>query len=216
MHYLKLSQISIKYIPLFFICLFSLLLTACNDDSFLSSVSLGDDFSANSGELVELIVQTDIPDSSIISYQWIQKSGITVSFNEQNRESIIFTAPELSTNSDSLVFEVIITDNQEVQYSDTIIIMVFASDSSLTAVNISWQAPLLNEDSSQLTDLSGFKIYYGESADDLDKVVTVNDPLQISCEIDGLSANRAYFFTVTAFNDSGLESQHSQMVEIQV
>lgn len=216
MRYLQLSQISMKQMPLFFSLIVSLLLTACNDNSFLSSVSLGSDFSVNSAESIELIVQTDIPDSSIISYQWIQKSGIAVLFNEQNRESITFTAPELNADNDSLVFEVIVTDDQGVAYSDTIIITVLVSESRLTTVNISWMPPSLNEDSSQLIDLSGFKIYYGESSDNLDKVVTVSDPLQSSRKIEGLSANRVYFFAVTAFNDSGFESQYSQMVQIQV
>ncbi|WP_028862303.1 fibronectin type III domain-containing protein [Psychromonas aquimarina] len=87
---------------------------------------------------------------------------------------------------------------------------------SSSTVKISWEAPTFNENGSELTNLSGFKVYYGQSAQKLDKLIIINDPQQTFIKIDTLSADRLYFFSITAFNDSGFESRHTNIVQIQL
>ena len=61
--------------------------------------------------------------------------------------------------SDSLTSEIIVTDNQGNQYSDSIIITVLTDNSQKHSVDVSWIAPMENENGSQLTNLAGYKIY---------------------------------------------------------
>ncbi|WP_019613732.1 fibronectin type III domain-containing protein [Psychromonas ossibalaenae] len=84
-----------------------------------------------------------------------------------------------------------------------------------STVKISWEAPVFNENGSELTNLSGFKIYYGQSAQQLDNMIIINDPQQTFIEIDTLSADRLYYFSITAFNDLGFESQHTNPLQFQ-
>ncbi len=89
------------------------------------------------------------------------------------------------------------------------------SEQSNSTIKVSWEAPTFNENGSELTNLSGFKIYYGQSAHILDKVIIINDPQQTFIKIDALPAERLYFFSITAFNDSGFESQPTNLLQIQ-
>jgi len=72
---------------------------------------------------------------------------------------------------------------------------------------LSWDAPTQNEDGSPLTDLDGYKIYWGtspgqytNSVDLPDETVTTYDP-QLP--------PGPYYFVATAYNSQGRESQFS-------
>lgn len=79
------------------------------------------------------------------------------------------------------------------------------------SATVSWSAPATREDGSALTDLSGFKVYYGTSPDNLSSTVTLNGASVTSYEIDNLSAG-TYYFVVTAVDSTGSESPSSSMV----
>lgn len=76
---------------------------------------------------------------------------------------------------------------------------------------LSWTAPTENTDNSELTNLAGFKVYYGLSADSLTNTIDVNDPLARQLPINGLASN-TYFFAVTAIDSLGRESELSKIV----
>lgn len=86
-----------------------------------------------------------------------------------------------------------------------------AKDSAL----LSWDAPTKNRDGSDLTDLGGFKIYIGNTAESMSLIQTINDPLQNSFLITNLE-NGIYYFAVTAITTGGLESSKSQAVPKQI
>jgi len=79
------------------------------------------------------------------------------------------------------------------------------------SATLSWSAPATREDGSALTDLAGFKVYYGTSPDNLSSTVTLNGAGVTSYEIDNLSAG-TYYFVVTAIDSTGSESPSSTMV----
>ena len=79
------------------------------------------------------------------------------------------------------------------------------------SATLSWSPPATREDGSALTDLSGFKVYYGTSPDNLSSTVTLNGAGLTSYEIDNLSAG-TYYFVVTAIDSTGSESPSSAMV----
>ncbi len=72
-----------------------------------------------------------------------------------------------------------------------------------TAV-VSWVAPTTNTDGSALTNISGFRIYYGSSASALTQTVDVAVG-QVSHQIGSLDSG-TYYFAVTTRNASGEES----------
>lgn len=79
------------------------------------------------------------------------------------------------------------------------------------AALVSWAPPTENTDSSTLTDLAGFKIYYGTFPGEYDKTITINNPGLTSYVVENL-ASADWFFVVTAFNTSGVESAYSKEV----
>lgn len=211
------KAISNKFHPITVICcLCLLLLTACNQNSSSDiktnnavNLNLGDDLSISLGDSVELTAQINLKDMDLATYQWIQTSGNTISLREDDKPYISFIA----TENDSLEFQLIVTDGQGIEYTDSIAITVLAESTQYTA-QLSWTAPTINEDGSSITNLAGYNIYYGESEADLNTLIVVSDPTQTSYDIKKLDPDHHYYFCVTAYNDSGQESQASGIVDI--
>ena len=76
---------------------------------------------------------------------------------------------------------------------------------------LSWNPPTENEDNSALTDLTGYRIYYGVSSGNYTDSVVVNNPGLTSYLIDNL-ASTTWYFAMTAVNSSGIESALSAEV----
>jgi hypothetical protein len=78
------------------------------------------------------------------------------------------------------------------------------------SVTVSWAAPATNVDGTALTDLSGFKLYYGQSAQALDRVLQIGSPSTTSQNVQNL-ASGTWYFAVSAVNAAGLESALSSL-----
>lgn len=76
---------------------------------------------------------------------------------------------------------------------------------------VSWLAPTENTDNSTLTDLAGFKIYFGIFPGEYDNSITVNNAGLSSFLVEKLGT-ADWFFVVTAINSSGIESAYSKEV----
>jgi len=76
---------------------------------------------------------------------------------------------------------------------------------------VSWTAPAENTDNSTLTDLAGFKIYFGIFPGEYDNSITVNNAGLSSFLVENLGA-ADWFFVMTAINSSGIESVYSKEV----
>jgi len=75
---------------------------------------------------------------------------------------------------------------------------------------LSWDPPATNTDGSALTDLAGYKIYYGTSSGNYSTVITVGNVTTYT--ITGLTDNITYYFATTAYDSSGNESAFSNEV----
>lgn len=78
-----------------------------------------------------------------------------------------------------------------------------------SSATLSWDAPTTNIDGSALTDLAGYKIYYGTSPGNYSSAVDVGNVNTYT--ISGLSAG-ANYFAVSAYNTAGNESNKSDEV----
>ena len=76
------------------------------------------------------------------------------------------------------------------------------------SVTLSWTAPTENEDGSPLTDLAGYKIYWGTTPGIYPNLVTINNPGITIYVIENLGPG-TYEFVSTAFNAAGVESAYS-------
>lgn len=76
---------------------------------------------------------------------------------------------------------------------------------------LTWTAPTLNEDGSPLTNLAGYKVHYGQSADALASTVDLPSPSTTAVRIEGLAAG-TWYFSLTAYTNTGLESTPTRAV----
>ena len=73
---------------------------------------------------------------------------------------------------------------------------------------LGWIPPTRNEDGSALTDLAGFRIYWGSVPGSYAYSLTINDPGATRHVVEGLTSG-SYSFVATAFDTSGNESRFS-------
>jgi hypothetical protein len=73
---------------------------------------------------------------------------------------------------------------------------------------LSWLPPTENSDGSALTDLAGYRIYYGRNRDNLTQVVELGNPGLTRYVVENLSPAR-WFFSMTSVNGDGVESVRS-------
>lgn len=76
------------------------------------------------------------------------------------------------------------------------------------STTLSWTAPSQNEDGSALSNLAGYKIYWGTTPGVYTNSVTINDSGLTTYVVDNLAPG-TYEFVATAFNTAGEESRYS-------
>jgi len=109
-------------------------------------------------------------------------------------------------------------------------IRITASDGSLQAsvqfditvatvavgrATLSWTAPAERTDGSVLTNLAGFRIYYGSAPYDLPYSVEIRDPGANTWVIEDLTQG-TWYFAATAFDSAGVESMRTNPVSKKV
>ena len=85
---------------------------------------------------------------------------------------------------------------------------VTVSQTALGNTTLEWVAPTQNTDGSPLTDLAGYKIFYGTSSGNYDHEVRIDNPGMTTYVFDNLVPN-TYFFAAKSFNTSGVDSDYS-------
>jgi len=76
---------------------------------------------------------------------------------------------------------------------------------------LSWEAPTTNTNGQPLTDLAGYRIYYGTDANNLTASVQLRSIGLQTYVIDDLGAG-TWYFAVRAYTNTGTESTLSQVV----
>lgn len=89
------------------------------------------------------------------------------------------------------------------------------TDTALGSITLSWTAPTQNEDGSALTDLAGYKLYYGKTSGSYTHEVRIDSPGISTYVIDNLLP-ATYYIVATSFNTSGVESRYSSEAVKQV
>ncbi|MBT8100893.1 MAG: fibronectin type III domain-containing protein, partial [Gammaproteobacteria bacterium] len=79
---------------------------------------------------------------------------------------------------------------------------------STGSVSLSWAAPTENEDGSTLTDLDGYRLYWGTTPGTYPNTVTIDNPSVTTYLVENLAPG-TYQFVATSFNTAGVESDYS-------
>ncbi len=86
-------------------------------------------------------------------------------------------------------------------------------DISAGRVLLSWTAPTARTDGAFLpvTELQGYRIYYGSSENDLSVLVDLNDDSITEYTVDTLPSG-SYYFAISAYDSDGVESGLSNVI----
>jgi hypothetical protein len=76
------------------------------------------------------------------------------------------------------------------------------------SATLMWTPPTQNTDGSPLTNLVGYKVYWGTSQGNLNNSATLNNPGLASYVVDQLTP-ATWYFSLTAVNGAGVESSFS-------
>ena len=79
---------------------------------------------------------------------------------------------------------------------------------SLGSTTLNWTAPTLNEDGTPLTDLAGYRLYWGTEPGNYPNTVTIDNPSVTTYVVENLAPG-TYEFVATAYNEAGVESRFS-------
>jgi hypothetical protein len=79
-------------------------------------------------------------------------------------------------------------------------------------VTLSWDAPTSNTNGTPLTNLAGYRIYYGYSPTDLSQTVSITGVGIQTYVLDDLPSG-VWYFAIVAINSSGDESALSNIVQ---
>ncbi len=116
------------------------------------------------------------------------------------------TAGDVGTYS-SIVLSV--SDGRASASTQPFSITVASANSGSGNAMLSWTAPTTNTDGSTLTDLAGYRIYYGTDPGDLDVVVNVSAGVT-SDVIEGLTTG-TWYFAIKSYTNAGAESALSNI-----
>jgi hypothetical protein len=86
---------------------------------------------------------------------------------------------------------------------------------ALGSVTLTWTPPTQNEDGSPLTNLRGFRVYYGNSSSSLGSMIDIPNAGVTSAVVENLSS-ATWYFGVKAYNSGGVESSLSEVASKQI
>lgn len=83
------------------------------------------------------------------------------------------------------------------------------------SATLTWTPPTQNTDGSPLTNLAGYKVYWGTQQGSYSNSVTIANPGLATYVVDQLTPAQ-WFFVVTAYSSTGIESSFSNVASKQV
>lgn len=83
-----------------------------------------------------------------------------------------------------------------------------ASQGTGTA-SLSWMPPTQDTEGNYLSDLAGYKIYYGTELGNYSDVIIIDNPGIVNYVIENLMGGNTYYFVITAYDSAGDESGYS-------
>jgi hypothetical protein len=92
---------------------------------------------------------------------------------------------------------------------------ISVTQSAESSINLSWTAPTQNANGTALTNLAGYYVYYGTSANQLTQSVRIANPATMSYVVSNLSPG-TWYFAIVSFTTANEESTNSVIVSANV
>jgi hypothetical protein len=89
---------------------------------------------------------------------------------------------------------------------------VIVSNSTTKSVTLNWAAPTENTDGSALTNLAGYKVFYGTVSRQYSNSIRLTDASSTSAVISGLTAG-TWYFAIESYTTAGVSSSYSGEVK---
>ncbi|PCI52541.1 MAG: hypothetical protein COB45_12465 [Gammaproteobacteria bacterium] len=99
------------------------------------SANAGVDKTVEENSEVSLIGMGTDSDGTIVSYSWYQTAGTVVTISNANTANASFTTPEISVD-ETLIFQLIVTDNDGATNNDTVEVVVNKTTSTVTTQHV--------------------------------------------------------------------------------
>jgi hypothetical protein len=99
--------------------------------------------------------------------------------------------------------------------SATLNLTVTVSATATGTATLSWTPPTQRTDGTTLSNLAGYRIYYGTSASALTQQVSITNPSLSTYVVENLAAG-TWYFAATAFDANGLESARTSTVSLTI
>lgn len=109
--------------------------------------------------------------------------------------------------------ELSVTDGSAIDSLDPFAITVVAAGP--VSYTVEWAAPTLNDDGTPLTDLAGYRIFYGTVSGGYNQEIAINSPGVTSYQIENLAPG-TYFLVMTSINSAGVESVYSGELRVEL
>jgi len=159
--------------------------------------------SVNAGSAYSFTPNSSDPDGDSLSFS---ASGLPNWASIDNSNGQISGTPQ---NVDVGTYGGIVISVSDGQASSSLAAFSITVDAiSLGSATLNWTPPTQNTDGSTLTDLAGYKIYWGTSPGNYPNSITINNASVSTYVVDNLAPG-TYEFVATAFNTEGIESRYS-------
>ncbi len=201
-------------------------LTACNNSSTSTSGS-GASTSATinsatntNGPSISGAPATTVTLGSAYSFTPVtsDSNGKALSFSVQNKPSwASFNSETGQLSGTPTSANVGSYSNVSISVSDGVLsatlpsFSISVNQTASGAATLSWLPPTTDTDGAPLTNLAGYRIHYGTDAALLTDSITVTNPGTAAYVVGNLSPG-TWYFSVTAFNTSNVESNFSNVV----
>jgi hypothetical protein len=87
---------------------------------------------------------------------------------------------------------------------------IAVADVQTGSATLTWTPPTLNEDGTPLTNLKGYRIYYGTNSASLGMMIDIPNPGVTSAVVENLSP-ATWYFALKAYNTANVESSMSNI-----
>lgn len=162
--------------------------------------------SVRAGQAYEFTPQASDPDGDALAFHVSNKPSWAQFDKATGR---LWGTPEDADVGINLDIEIAVTDGRQSAGLPRFAITV--DQISTGSVTLSWNPPTQNADGSALTDLAGYRIYFGRQGDAMNQVMTLGNPGLTRLVIEDL-ASATWHFSMTSFNSNGSESERSPTV----
>jgi VCBS repeat-containing protein len=191
--------------------------------SGVDSASVTEDIDPDADNLLEVSGKLNITDSDTGEAAFIAKThnGNYGSLTINAAGNWNYAANNSQSAIQNLASGASIKDNLTVSSVDgttkTVVITIIGADEAgtLADINLSWVAPSEREDNTSisLSDIAGYKIYYGTTQGLYPSSVSINDSTAEGHTFTNFASN-TYYFVVTTLDTEGRESQYSSEVKV--